>query len=221
MSMPVKLHRVTPEMNSYRDLSPQELRSERNVQIGLIAGGSLVLIGVIVGLVLLEIESPGVFSQNYVGKAFLGIFGGGGGLALIFFGFSVNYETRNGWAKDNLQHIAALEIAVDLLTEDTLEAVYKKYYRNNGGLPPLVRGGLLTTAQAKRLSTLLDSYHANRVTRDDYNNNSNANFKMRASADKYSAYVKAITAKQGLEKEWETLRGEIKKDLKQRETPLI
>lgn len=205
----------------WRDLSEQEIFNERALRIGLAVGAIILAIGMAVAIYYCCTTTHTFTDQ--LGEliedsnAFLsilpGVFGSVGLITLIFFVAVTNFEVSdNGRApEDTPESRAAKKLQMQT---NTLEGIYKHYYRKNGGLGPLVRpsagdaNGILTPEQGNQLRTLLSNYHPNHKITSEFEKFNKG--ETLSSQGKDTVYGMANGKKAEFEEQWKVLQKDIK-----------
>ena len=153
---------ISQAQRDYTELTPKEVKSERNTKIKIVAAAAFVLIGLGVGVYLMQHASTrGGGSFAVAGAWLLSAFVVPAGLSLTVF-VLVRDDAESlkfpGGGCPNLSNDQIKQDRIALLREGSLEAVCTQLYMNELGVRPYVQAGMLTVEQGKELSRILQAY---------------------------------------------------------------
>lgn len=148
--------KVTPEAEIWRDLSPSQKRWDQSVRITLIVLGLITLAAMAGGI---SFCVPGIVDGYAMAGALMfaafviGLMVSGAFFAGAYF---LDFEKIRNGCSPNFKKQRVIERHFKFLSQEelTAEKMYNKYYKNNGGLGPLVRIGLLSKKEGELFQNL-------------------------------------------------------------------
>lgn len=202
------LYEVTEEAKNYVDLSESDQKKEKILKTTLTVLGILVLLGVAIGIYVLNryiTTLPYFQGVDYtLGAVFLGVFGIIGGATALGFGlgitrdFSSRYELRDGPSRSN--------IAIALQTGE-FQTIKKRHQQNTY----LVRKGFLLPEQADKLRNLIAQYNELESEAKKYEKYGTENKKAIDAGRPPAEYSKIKSEMKAIEESCKGIQAEIKR----------